>query len=860
MRKKITIFLFCCLFFGFSQAQKSPDEFLSVRVGGDQILVKYPDIVKYFQYLNNQSDRIKVVNEGETTLGNPMVLAFISSEENIRRLPELVEINKKLANPYTLTPEEAREFIRKARTFVLMTCALHATEIASSQMAMIFAHQLAGTDDPLIRSYLDRVVILLMPSINPDGNIMVTEWYNKYINTEYEGCWMPYLYHHYAGHDNNRDFYMLNLKESRVVNAILHQRYFPQIFLDLHQMFLTGPRMFVPPFKDPLNQNLDPLLINQTNIIGGFMALRLQEKNKKGVGSAYAFDAYWPGGSKNTAWFKNVVGVLTEMASARIASPIYIEPNELQVSSKGLPEYKAQVNFPDPWPGGLWRLRDIIDYELIAVNALLEIAAKNRHSFVSNFYQLGLKNIQQGNKQPPYGYALPMAQWDMPSLYTFIKKMEAHGIRIFKLQSDACLDDRVLKKGDFIIPLNQPYRSFIKVMMETQQYPEIRHMKDGPIMEPYDAAGWTMPLQMGLRAIELNTPCQDLRLIRVTDIDYPQETISGQGNTYRIPSRYNRSALVVNRLLTQHIDVFRYTGNFNQDQNIVPGDFLVKCSTIDEKSMHQILKGTGVNITTIHITNQKHLRKLTRARIAIYQSYRASMDEGWTRWVLDHFEFPFQVLHNRNFNEKALSKYKVIIFPDQSRKTIIDGTYRGYWSYFISGSPPEYRGGIGKKGIQALKNFVRQGGTVVLMDSASELGITDFSLPFSETLKGVKRDQFYCPGSLLRLKVDSLDPLGWGIAQDSFIFFSHSPAFRTRPPLLKSINRKVVAGFNSVGPHLLSGYLKGEKHLNRTVMIIRFDYYQGHVIVLGGRVQHRAQTTGTFKFLFNSLYYAGLEK
>ena len=202
----------------------------------------------------------------------------------------------------------------------------------------------------------------------------------------------------------------------------------------------------------------------------------------------------------------------------------------------------------------------------------------------------------------------------------------------------------------------------------------------------------------------------------------------------------------------------------------------------------------------------------------------------------------------------------MIIFPDQARKTIIDGTYQGYWSYFISGSPPEYRGGIGKKGIQALKNFVRQGGTVVLMDSASELGITDFSLPFSETLKGVKRDQFYCPGSLLRLKVDSLDPLGWGIQQDSFIFFSHSPAFRTRPPLLKSINRKVVAEFNSVGPHLLSGYLKGEKHLNRAVMIIRFDYYRGHVIVLGGRVQHRAQTTGTFKFLFNSLYYAGLEK
>lgn len=857
MKKQLITFLFCTLLFEFSLAQKNPDDFLGVQVGSDQTLVKYPEIVNYFQYLGNHSRRIKVVIEGKTTLGNSMILAFISSEENIRTLPDLVEINKKLANPDTITTEEAKELINKARTFVLITCALHATEIASSQMAMLFAHQLAKTSDPLIRSYLDKVVILLMPSINPDGNIMVTEWYNKYINTEFEGCRMPYLYHHYAGHDNNRDFYMLNLKESRVVNAVLHQRYFPQVFLDLHQMFLTGPRMFVPPFKDPLNQNLDPLLINQTNIIGGFMALRLQENKKKGVGSAYAFDAYWPGGSKNTAWFKNVVGVLTEMASARVASPVYIEPNELRVSSKGLPEYKAQVNFPDPWPGGWWHFRDIIDYELIAVNALLEIAAKNRHSFMTNFYRLGLKNIHRGNNKPPYGYAIPLSQWDKPSIYTFMKKMEAHGIRIYTLQSDACLGDQILKRGDFIIPLNQPYRSFIKVMMEIQHYPEIRHMKDGPIMEPYDSAGWTMPLQMGLKTIALNNPCQGLPLIRTTNIDYPTETISGRGNTFCIPSRYNRSFLVVNRLLEKKINVYRNIAKTSTGTE--PGDFLVKTRDIQEEILVQTARGSGVNISRINTDSSLPVRLMSRPKIAIYQSYLASMDEGWTRWVLDQFEFSYHILHNRNFNEKLLSRYQVIIFPDLNRKNIVDGTYTGYWSYFISGSPPEYQGGIGKKGLQALKQFVKKGGTVILMDSASEIGITDFSLPFSNTLKGVKEEQFYCPGSLLRLKVNSTDPLGWGFRPDSFIFFSHSPAFRTRPPMKGSINRKVVAGFNSTGSHLLSGYLKGEDYLNRAVMIIRFDYYKGNVIVLGGRIQHRAQTTGTFKFLFNSLYYSDLE-
>lgn len=854
----MTAFLFCILLFGFSLAQKSPDEFLGVHVGADKTLVKYPEIVKYFQYLEKQSERIKVTDEGQTTLGNSMILVFISSKENIHRLPELVKINQKLANPDTISDEEANKLLKKGRTFVLMTCALHATEIASSQMAMVFAHQLAETSDPLIRSYLDKVVVLLMPSINPDGNIMVTEWYDKYINTEFEGCRMPYLYHHYAGHDNNRDFYMLNLKESRVVNAVLHQRYFPQVFLDLHQMFLTGPRMFVPPFKDPLNQNLDPLMINQTNIIGGFMALRLQENKKKGIGSAYAFDAYWPGGSKNTAWFKNVVGVLTEVASARVASPVYIEPNELRVSAKGLPEYKAQVNFPDPWCGGWWHFRDIIDYELIAVNALLEIAAKNRHSFMTNFYRLGLKNIHRGNSEPPYGYAVPLSQWDKPSLYEFMKKMEAHGIRIFTLQSDAILGDRILKKGDFIIPLNQPYRSFIKVMMEIQQYPEIRHMKDGPIMEPYDSAGWTLPLQMGLKTIELNDPCQELPLIRTTNIGYPTETISGRGGMFCIPSRYNRSILVVNRLLGNKINVYRNT--VKTYKGVEPGDFLVKSQDVTEETLANIAEGSGINIGRIDMDPTAPVRLVNRPGIAIYQSYLASTDEGWTRWVLDKFEFSYSSIHNRDFTEKKLSKYKTIIFPDLTRKSIVDGTHSGYWSYFISASPPEYRGGIGKKGIQALKQFVRKGGTVVLMDSASEIGITDFSLPFSNTLKGVKEEQFYCPGSLLRLKVDTTDPLGWGFREESFIFFSHSPAFRTRPPVKGNIDRKVVAGLNSSGPHLLSGYLKGEDYLNRAVMIIRFDYYQGHVIILGGRIQHRAQTTGTFKFLFNSLYYSDPEK
>ncbi len=861
MIKRTVCFAFMVIILiSFSFPQKSPDEFFGRSIGADRTLVKYPDIIRYFQYLDAQSDRVKLVDEGLSTLKNPLYLAFISSEENIKQLQGLIEINKKLANPDTIEKEEALQLIKQGRTFVLITCAIHATEIASTQMAMLFAHKLAAASDPTIKNYLENVVILLMPSINPDGNIMVTDWYNKYLDTEFEGCQLPFLYHHYAGHDNNRDFYMLNLKETRVVNAVLHHRYFPHIFLDMHQMDDTGPRMFVPPFKDPLNRNLDPVLINETNIIGSFMALRLQENNKKGVGSSYAFDAYWPGGSKNTAWYKNVVGVLTEIANARVASPIYIEPNELEVDSKGLPEYKAQVNFPDPWPGGWWRLKDIIDYEMIAAQALVEIAAKNRESFLTNFYQAGLENIKEGTTQPPYGYAIPQNQWDTPTAYTFLQKMEEHGVRIYQLEADAQVENQVYKKGDFVIPMNQPYSSFIKLMLERQHYPEIKYMKDGPIIEPYDAVGWTLPLQMGVKAYQLNNPLEGLQLIRVKNLAYPGEVITGKGDYYCIPAGYNQSVIVVNRLQKRRINIYRYTGASIDGNGVKPGDFLVKTGNIGEPIMADVLKGTGVSIARVNINQPDHIQSIIRPSIGIYQSYLADTDEGWTRWVLDHFEFNCDVLLNKDFNVQVLSRYHVIIFPDQERDTIVKGVYKGHWNYSPAGQPPEYRGGIGDSGVEALKKYVQYGGTIVLLDSAAELGIKDFSLPFSNILEGVNQEKFYCPGSLLKLEVDVDDPIGWGMEEEGFIFFSDSPAFRTSLPIVKSIDRKVVAGFNETGPHLLSGYIKGEKMLDRAVMIIRFDYHRGQVIVLGGRVQHRAQTSGTFKFLFNSLYSPGILK
>jgi hypothetical protein len=860
MRKKTVVVLGLMMVLPLlSNAQRSPDEFFNTTIGADRTLIAYPQIREYFAHLASVSPRVRISDEGVSTLGNPMLLAVISSEKNLNELARLVEINRKLANPDRIDPQELPGLIASGKVFVLITAAIHATEIAATQMAMLFAHDWATTGDPAKKSVLDRVVILLMPSINPDGNIMVTEWYKKSLGTTYEGGRMPWLYHHYAGHDTNRDFCWLNLVETRVVNAVLHHRYLPHIFLDMHQMGSSGPRMFVPPFHDPINPNLDPLLMRQTDLIGAFMSLKLQSNHKRGVASGYAFDAYWPGGSKNTAWYKNVVGILTEMASVATATPLYVEANELSVGAKGLPEYKAQVNFPDPWRGGWWHLRDIIEYERIAVEALIEVAAQNRETFLTNFHALGEKNIRLGKNSAPSAYVFPTDQWDPSALFTFMGKMKEHGLRVFRLNRDVTENGSVHSAGSFVLPMSQPYRGFIQAVMERQQYPRIRYMRQGPIIEPYDVSGWTMPLLMGVTCRPIAAPFEGTVLTPIEKIDLPEPTISGQGRFIAFSGRANRSFILLNRLLKAKIPVYRLSRP-STTPVLRTGAFLIDGKGLPEDELLPMLKETGLELNRLDPASTDALIRMRAPRIAIYQSYLSNMDEGWTRWLLDQFEFPFTVLHNGDLKKDDWQrKIDVLLFADQDRSAIVDGTYTGYWARYASTLPPRYKGGIGAEGLENIREFVKGGGTVVLLDSASALAIQDFKLPLTNVLEKKTRDDFFCPGSILRVKVNNADPIAWGMPREAVLFFSHSPAFKTQIPLQRHIDRRAVAQFSATESHLLSGYLKGGEHLNRTVAAARFRYHGGKVIVLGGRVQFRGQTPATFKLLFNSLLFSRME-
>ncbi len=855
--QKSVLSFFLIIIFTFSIslfAQKSPSEFFGKKIGADRTLIIYPDIIKYFKYLSEKSPRIKLSLEGYSTLNNPMYLIFISSENNIKNLKKYIEINKKLANPDRISKNEAEKLIEEGKVFILITATIHSTEIAASQMSMIFAHKLATTKSPELLKILNNVVILFMPSINPDGNIMVTKWYYKYLNTPYEGGTTPFLYHYYAGHDDNRDYVMLNLKETRVVNSVLHKKYFPQIFLDMHQMGRTGPRMFVPPFKDPLNKNLSPIMLNSTALIGSFMAYKLTSAGKKGVASAYSFDAYWIGGSKNTAWYKNVVGLLTELASVKIATPVFIDHNELSAGRKGLPEYKAQVNFPAPWEGGWWRLRDIIDYEMIADEALIEIASKNRKYFLENFYKMGVNQLKKGEKQKPYAYIIPSEQRDKPETYTFISKLLEHGIRIYRLKKDVFINEKIYKKGDYYIPMAQPYRAFIKAVMEKQVYPKIKYMRSSDkIIEPYDATGWTMPILMGIKYEPINKKFKWEGVVEsLNSIDYPKTKIEHGKGFYLIPTNSNRSFILVNKLLNNNYKVLRAIES-NGKINI--GDFLIKTDKISRKVLKKFSSKTGIELIKVVKLNGVKTKTLKNPKLGIFQPYRASMDEGWTRWVLDNYSFKYKILHNEDFrNSKTIKNIKTLIIADIPRKTILEGGRIRNW-YLPSSLPPKYQGGIGKKGIEKIVNMVKNGGTLILLGRAFEIAQKDFNLPIRNTLSNLSRDKFNCPGSILRLYLDNKDPLGWGMPKESIIYFSNSPAFKTSLPTLSTIDRKVIGRFSDEGPHLISGYLKGGDYLNRRAEIIRFKYHNGNIIVIGGKIQNRAQTYATFKILFNSIFF-----
>ena len=441
--------LFLSSFSLSAQTVPTPESHLGFQVGADYKLAGWQSIVDYFGKLDEASDRIEVQTLGQSTEGRPFIMALISSPENLAKKSEIQAAQRRLADPRGLTDEEARGMASSGTAVVLIGCNIHATEIASSQMSMELAYDLVTSTDPTMEMIRERVVLLLVPSLNPDGIDIVGDWYRETLGTPWEGTRPPWLYHKYTGHDNNRDWFMLTQVESQIMNRVHYEEWFPQIIYDVHQMGNKGARFFVPPFFDPINPNVPPLLQRQIMLIGAHMAHDLQAAGKQGVITSAVYDMWWHGGYRTVPYRHNIVGVLTEAASVRIASPVFQLEKDLTGHRRGLPKYWLQTNFPDPWPGGWWRLRNIVEYQKIASGSLLKLAATHREDWIYNFYQLGKQAVALGETEPPFAYLIPTDQHDPIATYEMTRILSEGGVELHRAEKSLQADGVTYPAGTY---------------------------------------------------------------------------------------------------------------------------------------------------------------------------------------------------------------------------------------------------------------------------------------------------------------------------------------------------------------------------------------------------------------------------
>jgi len=845
-------------------APPSPESFLGHPVGADRKLAGYAKIVAYFEALDAGSDRVELRKLGKSTLGRDLVMAVISSAANLRDAERHRATARRLADPRGLDPAEAERLIRDGKVILLVTCNIHSSEIGSSQMAMEWAYQLATSEDPKVVRWLDDVILLLMPSINPDGTDMIVDYYAKYAGTPWEGGRLPWLYHHYAGHDNNRDWYMLNLVETRMVNRVLHHEWFPQVFLDEHQMGAATPRIFVPPYADPHTPLAHPLQWRLNDLIGTAMALRLEQQGKSGVISSYAYDAYWPGGTKNTACLKNVIGLLTEVSSCRIATPVYVDPGELAGGRKGLPEYRPQMNFPNPWPGGWWRLRDIVDYELIASNSLLESCSAYREELLRAFWEMGRDAVARGERETPFAYVIPFEQRDPAAAAQMVEILRENGLEAQVTQQPITLGEHgAFGAGTVVFKAAQPYRPFLIEMMERQRYPEVRQGPDTKeIFRPYDVTAWTLPLLMGVSWIRVDRPFS-AALAPWRESPWASPRVEGDGSDgWIVRASSDDAVTLANRLLARGVRVERALDAFvSNSLEFAPGDFVVtgaNAALATKLADSLIVELHGLSAAPI-----VRRAPLRAPRIGLYKPWDASMDEGWTRLVLDRHDFKYTSLDNAALKKKGLaSRFDVVVLPDVDKDVIVDGRAKsedGSITY-QEPLPPPYAGGIGKEGVAALKSFVEDGGTLVCMTSSSDLPLEEFGVPARNLVAKAKPAEFSLPGTLVRIRVDPTHPIGFGMPEETVAYCTRGPVFATSIPGA-NVGRAVVARYPEYADQVVaSGWGTGMDRMTGRPAVIETALGKGRVVMFGPRVQHRAQTVGTYKLLFNALLRAGMKE
>ena len=763
----------------------SPKSVLGFNPTDDKTIADWKQINDYFTKLDKASNKVVVKEIGKTTNGNPLIVAFISAPDNIRNLEKYRQISAKLADPRTIKDDkELADLVKNGKTIVSISCSIHSTEIVASQMSMNLAYDLVTASDADTKEILENTILMLIPSSNPDGIEIVANWYRKTLGTKSEGTSPPELYHHYAGHDDNRDWFMLNLVETQAITKLFWQQWFPQLVYDVHQQGQNNSRFIIPPFFDPINPRIAPSILREVGLIGYKMAADLQAKNIAGVATNSTYDTWWHGGFRSAPYYHNSIGILSEAASTNLMSPLTVKKEDLarNRTTRGLPSLlEPATNYPDTWEGGLWRPVDIANIEMIASRSLLQMAAKFRPRYLRNFYDLGKASLSATDTEP-VAFIVPAGQPNAGTVSRFLEILMAQGMEVYQMTQELYVKHEKanpafheMPLGSFLVFVNQPQKNNVLSLFEKQVYPDRRNA-NGDAEVPYDVAGWTLPMQMG---VEAETVWQ------IRDLDKDRSTL-------------------------------KKVENINQARTVL-------------------------NLEPQQAAFAKQPNPLkTNPKIGLYKGNGGSMDEGWTRLVFDTFQIPYRSITDNDIRNGSLN-VDAIILPADGETTIVKGLSADRY-------PAELAGGIGEPGVENLKKFVNDGGKLICFDDSCDMVIKRFNLPIKNVITGLKRSEFYNPGSVVKLEVETSDPIAKGLRTDTAAYFTNSSAYDvTDDKKVKTIARYAKKDA------LMSGWMVGEKFVNGKSAIIETSYGKGSIVLFAFRPQHRAQSWGTFPFIFNAL-------
>jgi hypothetical protein len=778
MQTRIITLLLLFVVTGVAAAQKkipAPAEVLGFAPGEDRKLASWDQIVDYFKQLDGASDRVVFETLGNTTMGKPFVMATISSPANLARLEEFKKIQDQLADPRKLGPlatrdRKAAELMRQGKTVVLITCGIHSTEVGSYLSSTLIAHRLASSTDADVQKILDNTIVLLVPSLNPDGVDIVKNWYDKTLGTPFEGTDPPELYHKYTGHDNNRDWYAFTQVETQLTVDKIHNVWHPQIVHDIHQQGAFGSRLFLPPYMAPVEPNVPKAIVQGYTELGNWMAAEMRAKGFEGITTNSTYDAWTP--ARAYSHYHAGVRMLSETASARIASPMTLKFEELR-SREGYDPQKESPQFGPVWRGGEWHLNDITKYMTTAAFLLLDHAATNREQWLRRFYAVGKEAVRPRRPGELFGFLIEPSK-DFISL---IHILERGGVEFNSPKEGPTfkIGTREFPAGTVLVRMAQPYGAFAKALLEVQHYPNLRDAEKHPIA-PYDVTAHTLPLLMNVTV-----------------------------HPVKAPLRYGRPT----------------------------------------PTLYGSIEGTNTSGPNRNLP-------------AIYHSSVPSQDEGWTRWILDSQKISYGVLTDKQLragitvykpSAGVTVKYYTILIPDQPARTLLEG-------YRTGAMPPELTGGLGPEGVKGLRDFVETGGTLIFLNRASNFAIEQFKLPLRNVVAGLPRTDFYVPGSILRIKLDTSHPLTSGMPDETIAWAEDSPVFEvTNDPsaTVPATNVRVIASYPADKDPLLSGWLLGGELLKGKAALVEVTMGKGRVILFGFRPQYRAQSLATYPLLFTAL-------